>query len=365
MASLTKTASGRWRAVVRRRGWPSSTKTFRLKRDARMWARHVEDQIDRSVLPLRVTPLPFPDALARYLETVTPRKSRNTQAKEKGRARTLLGFFRGYSLTAITPELVARYRDLRLVTKRRHPRFVATTENIPLAPATVRLELAMLSHIFIVAIREWRVGLVQNPVSLVQRPSPSRCRTRRLGVEEERRLFAVARRYCNPMVERIIRIALETGMRQTEILHLRMEDVDLQHRVVHLVATKNGDARTVPLSRLAARVLKVALADKARPAGNPFLFYGDATIQGTTTRAVYSFRTAWHAVRDAADLHDFRFHDLRHEAISRMVEGGLGDQEVAAISGHRSMQMLRRYTHLRAEDLVQKLDAMRRPRRVR
>ncbi|MNR45546.1 Tyrosine recombinase XerC [compost metagenome] len=55
---------------------------------------------------------------------------------------------------------------------------------------------------------------------------------------------------------------------------------------------------------------------------------------------------------------DLRFHDLRHEAVSRLVEGGLSDQEVSAISGHKSMQMLKRYTHLRAEDLVSKLDRL-------
>ena len=232
MASVTRTASGRWRAVVRRRGWPSNTKTFRLKRDARAWARHVEDQIERSVLPIRIVPMPFSEAMSRYLATVTPGKSRNTQTKEQGRARTLLGFFKRYSLAAITPDLVARYRDMRLGAKRRHPRFVQVGLEIPLAPATVRLELAMLSHLFIIAIREWRIGLVQNPVSLIQRPAPSRCRTRRLGVDEERRLFASANRYCNPAVKQLIRIALETGMRQGEILQLRMHHVDLHQRVV-------------------------------------------------------------------------------------------------------------------------------------
>lgn len=73
-------------------------------------------------------------------------------------------------------------------------------------------------------------------------------------------------------------------------------------------------------------------------------------------RRPYNFNKVWLEIKESIDLKDFHFHDLRHEAVSRFVEAGLSDQEVAAISGHRSMQMLKRYTHLRAEDLVTKLD---------
>ncbi|WP_312571632.1 tyrosine-type recombinase/integrase, partial [Stutzerimonas balearica] len=76
-------------------------------------------------------------------------------------------------------------------------------------------------------------------------------------------------------------------------------------------------------------------------------------------RRPYVFSKAWNGMKKRLGMTDLRFHDLRHEAVSRLVESGhFSDQQVAAISGHKSMQMLKRYTHLRAEDLVKALDKM-------
>jgi integrase len=152
-------------------------------------------------------------------------------------------------------------------------------------------------------------------------------------------------------------------MRLGEILGLHRDQVDLRRRLVHLHATKNGESRTVPLSLLATQTFTRALANRRRPGNCPYIFFGTPDREGKNA-GPYSFRTAWNVVRTEARLGDLRFHDLRHEAISRFVEDGLSDQEVVAISGHRSMQMLRRYTHLRTEDLVKKLDHVRR-RRIR
>jgi integrase len=150
-----------------------------------------------------------------------------------------------------------------------------------------------------------------------------------------------------------VRIALYTAMRQGEILSLTLDQVDLQRRIVRLNATKTGSARTVPLSRRAARVLRQAIAHPARPKGVVLVFYGEPGKD--KKRRPYTISKVWSNTLQRAAISDFRFHDLRHEAVSRLVEKGLSDQEVVAISGHKSMQMLRRYTDLRAEDLVEKL----------
>jgi len=152
----------------------------------------------------------------------------------------------------------------------------------------------------------------------------------------------------------IVRIALHTGMRAGEIKSLRRSQVDLSRRVVRLTETKNGAARTVPLTRMALATFREVLVNPIRPLDTDLLFFGEPGREGT--RRPYEFRPAWHRVIKAASIPGLRFHDLRHEAVSRLVEAGLGDQEVAAISGHKSMQMLKRYTHLRAEDLVTRLD---------
>ncbi len=218
----------------------------------------------------------------------------------------------------------------------------------------MRLELALLSHLFTVAIKEWGIGLPFNPVSNIRRPAPGAGRNRRLTPEEQGRLPHAVDKHSNPMFSWIVRIAIETGMRLSEIATLRTRQVDIARRVVRLDNTKNSSPRTVPLTAEATRVFTEALANPLRPPETELVFFGEPGKDGI--RRPYLFDKAWADAKRAAGLEDFRFHDLRHEAVSRFVEAGLSDQEVSAISGHKSMQMLKRYTHLRAEDLVQKLD---------
>ena len=153
----------------------------------------------------------------------------------------------------------------------------------------------------------------------------------------------------------IARIALFTAMRAGEIKSLHREHVSLSKRIAHLTETKNGSARSVSLSRGAVTVFREALEHSVRPLHTDLIFWGEPGHDGI--RRPYEFRPAWHRTLKEAGIDGLRFHDLRHEAVSRLVEDGFGDQEVAAISGHKSMQMLRRYTHLRAEDLGARLDA--------
>ncbi len=179
-------------------------------------------------------------------------------------------------------------------------------------------------------------------------------RERRLAKTEAERLLAACDRHANPMLGWIVRVALHTGMRLGEIVSLQVEQVDLQRRILRLTQTKNGSARTVPLTKPAVAVFTAALADPRRPQDTDLLFCGAPGKSGK--RGPYRFEKVWNDLKKRIGLADLHFHDLRHEAVSRFVELGLSDQEVAAISGHKSMQMLKRYTHLRAEELVARLD---------
>lgn len=345
MATLVKTPSGTWKAVIRKQGWPTSAKTFRTKRDAEDWARRTEDEMVRGVFIERAPSerMTFGVALDRYLAEVTPTKKESTQRAERLKAASLRLFFGRYSLAAVNADLVARYRDHRLGEGKK--------------PNTVRLELALASHLFTTVIREWRIGLVQNPVANIRKPSVGEGRDRRLSKEEERRLRKAVATHSNPMLRWIFDLALETGMRSSEITGLMKGQVDLQRRIVRLSKTKNDSARTVPLTRHATEVLASAVANPVRPKDTDLVFFGEPGRDGR--RRPYNFNKAWLGIKAELGVSDLRFHDLRHEAVSRLVEGGLSDQEVAAISGHKSMQMLKRYTHLRAEDLVGRLDSLR------
>ena len=328
--------------MIRKRGWPTTIKTFRTKRDAQDWSRRTEDEMVRGVYIDRAGSdrLLLTRALDRYLREVSSTKRATTSNAERHKAKALKESLGAYSLAAITPDLAAKYRDERLA--------IGKSNN------TVRLELALLSHLFTIAIKEWRVGLIYNPVANIRKPAPGKGRDRRLKTEEEKALFKACDAHSNPMLGWMARIAIYTGMRAGEIKSLTRSQVDLDKRTVHLTETKNGSSRTVPLTRQATEIFRAALNHPVRPLDTDLIFWGEPGRDGI--RRPYEFRPAWHRILNKAGIEGLRFHDLRHEAVSRLVEAGMGDQEVSAISGHKSMQMLKRYTHLRAENLVIRLD---------
>ncbi len=141
----------------------------------------------------------------------------------------------------------------------------------------------------------------------------------------------------------MIRFAIATGMRRGEILSLEWRNIDMAQRVATLPDTKNGEARQVPLSTAAI----AAITPLPR-------HISDGRVFWTWARGD-SFQAAWKRAFKLAGAPDLRFHDLRHEAVSRFFELGLNPMEVASISGHKTLQMLKRYTHLKASELVKKL----------
>lgn len=342
MASIIKTPSGTWKAIIRKRGFPTTIKTFRIKRDADDWARSTEDEMVRGLYIRRQSAdsMTLAQALERYAAEVTPTKKHYTQLGERSHIAALKKFFGAYSMSAVTPDLVAKFRDQRLADGK--------------AANTVRLDLALLGHLYAVAMREWGVGLVYNPVRLIRKPTPGAARDRRLDAGEEARLFAAVASHSNPMLKWIVELAIETGMRRSEITSLKLEHVDMARRIVRLLDTKNGEPRTVPLSRRATEVMREAISNPVRPDDTRLIFFGEPGRDGQ--RRPWQYDRVWRQILAKEGFRDLHFHDLRHEAVSRLVEQGFSDQEVSAISGHKSMQMLKRYTHLRAEDLVAKLD---------
>lgn len=341
MATIVKTPSGKWKALIRLTGWPTTSKTFRTKRDAEDWSRTTEDEMVRGVYIKRAGSerTTLAHAIHRYLKEISLSKKLGSQKRDKTSANTLSRYLGRYSLAALTQEVIADYRDQRL--------------SEGLSNNTVRLELAFLSHLYTVAIQEWGMGLAFNPVANIRKPSPGDGRNRRLSPDEEQRLFETLEQYSNPMLLWIAKIALYTAMRQGEILSLTRNQVDLSRRIVRLSDTKNGDSRTVPLSDRAIAVFDLALNNPIRPIDTNLIFFGEPT-KGKI-RKPYTIGKIWIANVRKAGLENFKFHDLRHEATSRLVEAGLSDQEVSSITGHKSMQMLKRYTHLRSEDLTNKI----------
>ena len=157
--------------------------------------------------------------------------------------------------------------------------------------------------------------------------------------DEEARLLSACQSV-NPELAAIAHFAIETAMRQGEIIGMTWGMVDLRRRVVHLPDTKNGLARDVPLSSAAEQVLS---ALPRRMDGKVWTYTQDG------------MRASWRRALTHAAITGLTFHDLRHEATSRLFEKGFNPMEVSAITGHKTLQMLKRYTHLRAEDLAKRM----------
>lgn len=246
----------------------------------------------------------------------------------------------GYSLAALTPETVAAYRDARL--KDPDPRYEDAAAAPRISGATVKTELDLLSKLIKVGEQEFGVPApAGNPVHSIRKPSGGKGRDRRLTKVQWQALERECRASGNRWLWPAVQLAVETAMRRGELLGLQWKDVDHEHRIAMLAITKNGEARAVPLSSRALAVMDTL----PRSLGGRVIDCGPRTL--------YS---AFKAACDRAGIKDFTFHDLRHEALSRLAErGDFTVLELAAVSGHKTLQMLKRYTHLRAEKLAQKL----------
>lgn len=278
-------------------------------------------------------------ALSRYLAEVTPTKKPTTQHGDKFVAKLLTKHFGHYSMATLTADKIAEFRDLRIKDGKSNN--------------TVRLDLALLSHLYNTAIKEWGIGLTVNPVRNVRKPKAGEGRNRRLVGDEEKRLISACNEHSNPFLGWIVRLALYTGMRRGEIINLTRKDINMSKRTITLKDTKNHSIRTVPLTEKAHKALTDILKFKIQPHDTDLIFFGEPGRGGL--RKPYTINRVWSEALKRAKIEDLKFHDLRHEATSRFVEAGLSDQQVASITGHKSMQMLRRYTHLRSEDLVSQI----------
>lgn len=272
-------------------------------------------------------------ALEQYRERVSILKKGYEQ--EKYRVHQIACSFLGRKLVRkVTSVDIATYRDQRLQT-------INKRTQKPISTSTVRLELSLLSSFFDISRIEW--GLCDdNPVKNVRKPKPPPGRDRRLTPREDRQILRYCFGHSNQEFYSIVVLALETAARQGEIIGLQWEHINLKTRIAHLPETKNGTKRDVPLS-IKARDMLIRLGAKSN---GPVFRYTSNGIKST-----------WRFMIKKLGIENLHFHDLRHEAVSRLFElGTLDMMEVAAISGHKSLSMLKRYTHLKAQRLVRKME---------
>ena len=318
MPSIRKRGD-RWQVQIRRQHAPNITRSFLKRADAEAWGREMEVEADRRCLkhdPRVLDRITLGDLVVRYRDEICANK------KSCDVEQTILNAFLRHRLakrplSQVTSAEFARYRDERL--KR-------------VSPSALNREFSPLQHMYQIAQSEWGLPIIDNPLKRVRKPQNNKPRTRRLQGDEYARLLAAAEsrrvRYLKPMII----LAVETAMRRGEILAAQRGHLGEGMRTLHIPETKTGVPRTIPLSAAARELL--SHLEKAHPSTPLF----EVTENG--------FKLAWQRTVEAAGIEDLHFHDLRHEAVSRLFERGLSMPQVASISGHRDFRMLARYAHV-------------------
>ena len=337
MAAIKKYRGDVWRARVRKVGYPPQSKTFGTKTAAEKWARGIEAEIDRGGQALDVKGargVSVASVFERYRDEVTPIKK--TSKGERNTIKRLLGSadFMHRRLNQIKPDDIRVWRDARLK---------------QVTPASVNREFTTISSILTYAIKEWGVALPANPALQVSRPKGADVhRDQRWSDEDIVALLKAAnwKEGHKPATQPeyvgwAVLVALETAMRMGEICSLVVGEFHAKERYVYLDDTKNGDSRMVPLSTKALQYFK-CLTDGRKK---------DERIFPPTESLGLYFRAA----RNAAGLSGQRFHDLRHESATRLSKKFSNVLELSAVTGHRSLQSLKRYYNPTPGELAAKM----------
>lgn len=320
-----------YRVRIRIKGSPQESATFARLTDAKKWVQSIESAIreNRHFKVSEAKRHTLSELIDRYCVNVLPnKKSAKTQFQQLNWWKTKIG---SRALSDITPSLIAEYRDElgREITIRGKPP----------SPATVVRYMAALSHAFTIAVKEWG-WMEDSPMRKVTKPREPRGRVRFLSDEERVRLLESCKESSSPYLYPVVVLALSTGMRSGEITGLTWDNVDLNRGRAILHETKNGERRAVALKGHALELLKEL--GKVRRIDSNLLFPAKET---KTTKPI-DLRKPWEAAVQKTELHDFRFHDLRHSAASYLAMNGASLAEIAEVLGHKTLQMVKRYAHL-------------------
>ncbi|HET7833193.1 MAG TPA: site-specific integrase [Gallionella sp.] len=319
----------KWQCIIKRTGYPPQTKTFELKRDAEKWGRLQEREIDSGqwVDRTEAERTTLGDLLERYAKEVsTTKRGKDIEVIRLDAIRH--STLAKHSAATISGKLIASWRDSRLQR---------------VSSGTVLREMQLLNHVFAVAIRDWGIALHSNPVSHIRKPPAGKPRDRVLTDAQRAALIAACGQCRNPWVQPVVIFALETAARRGEIKALTWDGVDLQRGTAKLRITKTGDPRTVPLSPAC-----IAMLRSLPRSIDGYVF--PVTIQ--------ALKQAYERAVARAGIDDFTFHDLRHDALTRLSKMGFSVLELRAISGHTTTTMLQRYVSIDAGDLASRLAAI-------
>jgi len=303
---------GKWQVRIQRQFQPSLSKTFDKLSDAKIWGREQERILDLG-LQIAQPKIQLSTLLIRYRDEILPSK-KNTRP-DYYRINQILKFpLSKYALQDLRSQHIVQFRDQLVSLKK--------------SANTIRLYLAIVSHLYTIAINEWGHENLNNPVSKIRRPKLPPSRDVRLN---DQQIMKIIHHTQSPLLPDLILIVLHSAMRCSEIINLEWQDIDYEKKQIHVRNTKNNHNRFIPINdELISILKKQPLADNK--------------IFNITSHAV---SVAFRRASLKAEELGICFHTLRHEAITRMFEKGLDIPKVSLISGHLSWLILKKYTHLK------------------
>lgn len=331
-----------YRARVRQAGSPDISSTFPTRTQALKWSQRMESEIrgGRYFGREETQEKTFAEFIDRYIEKELP-KNQNSYLKQKMLLTWWKSHLGKYYLCHVTPSLIAELRDLLLSE--------TTYRGTLRTNSTANRYLAALSRAFTICIREWH-WTKENPVLKITRPKEGKSRERYLEKEEVSTLLSACRKSKSPHLYPVTLFALTTGARKGEILGLKWEDVNFKRNIATFRDTKNGEMRSVHLSE---QILTCLQEERnKRTTISPFVF---PNLDGTKPADI---RTAWDLSMKETGLKNVCFHSLRHTAASHLAMGGVSTLEIAAILGHKSLSMVKRYSHLSTSSTARSLMQM-------
>ena len=320
MATYRK-RNNKWQVRIQRRNNPPISKTFVYKEDAKIWARQQEREIDLGI-EVANQDITLKTLLTRYQQNILPTKKH--PRPDFYRIKKIMQHpIVTLKMRDIKSQQISLFRDDLIAEQK--------------SPNTIRLYLAILSHLFTIAKTEWGFDNLINPVLKIRRPRLPQSRDTRLSDDD---IHLICRKSQSRLLPLLIHIALDTAMRVSEIVNLKVTDCDFKERMITVRNTKNYHDRYIPMTHKVRKILEHQTRLQTEK-----LFH-------LTSHAV---SVAFYRACKRGSVPNASFHTLRHEAVSRLFEKGLNPMEVAAISGHQSMQVLKRYTHIQTAHLLGKM----------
>jgi site-specific recombinase XerD len=271
----------------------------------------------------------FKDMMDKFMKEYAPTVSLNTQEGYKYYLKNLNRFFGNPGLMSITPKIVAKYKLYR--------------RDYGASPSTVNRELYMLSKAFNLAVKEWE-WLKDNPVSRVQKERENNEVDRWLKEDEERRLLGKSPDW----LREIIVFALNTGLRQDELLSLEWNRVNLLRKTILIQKTKNNKPNTLPLNSIALNVLMRKYEGKVRSLKNDLVFISQTGTKIGKRNLIRAFAQAL----EKAEIKDFTFHCLRHTFATSLAQNGVDIYKIAKLLNHKDLKNTQRYSHHCPESLM-------------